>query len=197
MTRGFRKLALTAHIAFSVGWLGAVFAYLALAIVGVTSDEHIVASLYVAMETIGWFVIVPMSLGALVSGLVQSLGTEWGLIRYFWILEKFVLTVGSTTILLMHMPTVGRMSGPTAEIIHAGGGLLVLLTATALSVYKPWGRTHWGGPANGELAEGNAAALPVGTSNWGKPVLFVTAGLFVLVIVIHIVGMGHAGHSGH
>src|SRR6516225_2714668 len=96
------------------------------------------------MELIGWFVIVPLALAALLTGLVQSLGTEWGLFRHYWILVKFVLTVGAVTILLLHMPAVSRMAGATAEIVHAGGGLLVLLAATALSVYKPWGRTPYG-----------------------------------------------------
>ncbi len=34
MAPGVRKLALTAHVASSVGWLGAVVAFLALSIVG-------------------------------------------------------------------------------------------------------------------------------------------------------------------
>jgi hypothetical protein len=96
------------------------------------------------MELTGWFVIVPLSVASLLTGLVQSLGTDWGLFRHYWILEKFVLTIGATTILFLHMPAVSRMSGVAAEVIHAGGGLLVLLTATTLSVYKPWGRTQYG-----------------------------------------------------
>jgi hypothetical protein len=141
MTLGLRKFALTAHITFSVGWLGAVVAYLALAIACLTSrDAQAVRSGYLAMELTGWFVIVPLSLASLLSGLVQSLGTEWGLFRYYWVLVKFVLTMGATTILLLHMPVVSRMSGAASEVVHAGGGLLVLVAATTLSVYKPWGR---------------------------------------------------------
>ena len=98
MTLRLRKLALTAHITFSVGWLGAVVAYLALAIVGLTSrDAQIVRAAYLSMELIGWFVIVPFSLAALLTGLVQSLGTQWGLFRHYWILVKFLLTTGATT----------------------------------------------------------------------------------------------------
>src|SRR6516225_174387 len=143
MTPGLRKFALTAHVTFSVGWLGAVLAYLAVGIACLVSQDahHVVGLGYYAMELTGWFVIVPLSLAALLTGLVQSLGTEWGLFRYYWILVKCVLTVGAVTILLLHMPAVSRMAGATAEIVHAGGGLLVLLAATALSVYKPWGRT--------------------------------------------------------
>jgi len=109
---------------------------------------------------IGWFVIVPFSLAALASGLVQSLGTEWGLSRHYWILVKFLLTIGGVTVLLLHMPAVSRMAGATAGpaffstdfgglrhptfVLHAAGGLLVLVAATALSLYKQWGMTQYG-----------------------------------------------------
>jgi hypothetical protein len=160
LTSRLRKFTLTAHVTFSVGWLGAVIAYLALAIAGLTSQEaQLVRAAYLSMELIGWFVIVPCSLAALLTGLVQSLGTEWGLFRHYWILVKFLLSIGGTLVLLLHMRAVSRMSGIAAEttlssadfgmlrtqlVVHAGGGLLVLLAATALSVYKPWGRTRYG-----------------------------------------------------
>ena len=80
MTPRLRKFTLTAHVTFSVGWLGAVVACLALAIAGLTrQDAQVVRAAFLSMELIGWFVIVPLSLAALFTGLVQSLGTEWGL----------------------------------------------------------------------------------------------------------------------
>jgi hypothetical protein len=140
MTPWLRKVALAAHVVGSVGWLGAVVAYLALAVVG---D-------YPAMRLIGWLVIVPFSLTALLTGLALSLGTEWGLFRHYWVLAKFLLTVPAVTILLLHMPAVSRAAAAehggyrVPFLVHAGGGLLVLLTATTLSVYKPWGKTRFG-----------------------------------------------------
>ena len=78
MTSAFRKLNLTAHVTSSVGWIGAVAAFLALAIAGLTShDAHMVRVAYPAMELIARFVIVPLALASLVSGLIQSLGTPW------------------------------------------------------------------------------------------------------------------------
>jgi hypothetical protein len=160
MTPRLRKLSLTAHITSSVGWLGAVVAYLAPAIAGLTSqDDQLMRAAYLSLELIGWFVIVPCSLTALLTGLVQSLGTEWGVFRHYWVLVKFLLSLVATLILLMHMRAVSRMAGLAAEatmsgadfrmlrlqlVVHAVGGLLVLLTATVLSVYKPWGRTLYG-----------------------------------------------------
>ena len=51
MTPGLRKFALTTHVTSSVGWLGAVGAFLALAIAGVGSeDAQIVRAAYLAMH---------------------------------------------------------------------------------------------------------------------------------------------------
>ena len=110
-----RKFALTAHVTFSVGWLGAVIAYLALALTGLLSqDAQLARAAYLSMELIGWFVIVPCSLAALLTGLVQSLGTEWGLFRHYWIGVKFLLTLVGTLVLLGHMRAVTRMAGIAA-----------------------------------------------------------------------------------
>lgn len=160
MRSRLRKLTLTAHIVLSVGWLGTVAAYLAVAIVGLTSrDGQTVLAAYLSMEVIGWFVIVPFSLATLLAGLVQSLGTQWGLFRHWWVSVKFLLTAGGTIVLLGHMQSVALMSRVAREmtlsatdyraqrihlVVHAVGGLLVLLAAAALSVYKPWGLTPYG-----------------------------------------------------
>jgi len=87
MTPRLRKLALTAHITSRSAGFGAVAGFLALSITGLVSrDAEMVRSAYFAMNLIAWFIIVPMSLAALATGLVQSLGTEWGLLRYYWVL---------------------------------------------------------------------------------------------------------------
>ena len=76
-----RKFALTTHVVCSVGWLGSVASFLALAIAGVTSDDaQMVRAAYLAMELTGWFVIVPLSLASLITGIIQSLGTQWGFV---------------------------------------------------------------------------------------------------------------------
>jgi hypothetical protein len=160
MTPHIRKFVLTAHITFSVGWVGAVAAYLLLAITGlIARDVQTVRAVYISMDLIGWFVIVPLGLAALLTGLVESLSSPWGLFRYYWVALKFLLTSGATIILLLHMKAVSRMARFAAEttlsgsdfralriqlVTHAAGGLLVLLAITALSVYKPWGLTAYG-----------------------------------------------------
>ena len=160
LSRPLRKFALAVHVACSVGWAGAVAAYLALA-VAAGSGAEARAAVYPAMEVVGWFVIVPCALAALVTGLVQSLGTEWGLLRHYWVAAKLVLTIFASVVLLVRVEdffgppyAAGRPAAPAPGgsvgadraqlLVHSGGGLVVLLAATALSVYKPWGRTPYG-----------------------------------------------------
>jgi hypothetical protein len=160
MTPRLRKFALTAHVTSSVGWLGAVAGFLALAVAGLSSqDAQMMRAAYLAMELTGWFVIVPLSLASLPTGLVMSLGTEWGLFRHYWVLAKFLITILATILLLVHMQPVGHLAGVVAEttlahgalaglrvqlVADAGAALLALLVATALSVYKPRGMTRYG-----------------------------------------------------
>ncbi len=200
MSPFFRKFGLTAHITFSVGWLGAVAGFLALAIAGLTSqDTQIVRSTYITMELIGWFVIVPASLGALLTGLVQSLGTKWGLFQHYWILIKLFLTIVATVILLLHMQPISYVAAIASEttlsgselrglriqlIADAGAALLVLLMATTLSVYKPWGRTRYGLRKPQEQHR----TVPVRELPTRKPwLLYLMLGLICLVILLFIV----------
>ncbi len=124
MTPGLRKFALTTHVTSSVGWLGAVGAFLALAIAGVGSeDAQIVRAAYLAMHFITWFVIVPFCLAALLTGIVQSLGTTWGLFRHYWVVTKLLLTVLATLILLVHTQPIGRLAAVVAQTTLAIGDL--------------------------------------------------------------------------
>jgi len=108
MTIRLRKLALTAHVTSSVGLLGSIAAFLSLAIAGLTSqDAQTVRAAYLAMELIARFVIVPLAFASLLTGLIQSLGTPWGLFRHYWVVVKLLLTVFATVVLLVKMELVG------------------------------------------------------------------------------------------
>lgn len=155
-----RKLALTAHISVSVGWFGAVVAFLALAVVGLASgNAATVRGAYLTMELAGWFVLVPFAVAALLTGLVQALATQWGLFRHYWVLAKLVINVFATIVLVMYMQTLRALGDIAAErtatneleslrsaspALHAVAALVLLLLATVLAVYKPRGLTPYG-----------------------------------------------------
>ena len=160
MPPGVRKFALTAHITFSVGWIGAVVAFLALVVAAMISrDAPMLRATWIAMELIGWHIIVPLSLASLLTGLVMSLGTPWGLFRHYWIVAKLLINILSTLILLVHMQPISHLAGIAAEttfsagehlqlriqmVIASAAAVLALLVATALGVYKPRGLTPYG-----------------------------------------------------
>lgn len=161
MGPGLRKFALAVHLAFSVGWLGAVLAFLPLAIVGLTSqDPQMVRGAYLTMDLSVRFVIVPLALASLLTGVIQSLGTAWGLLRHYWVLLSLVLSVFANIVLLQQLETFRYLAGVAADttlsgaellevrslrpVVHAGGGLAVLLVIQVLNVYKPQGMTRYG-----------------------------------------------------
>lgn len=179
MRPGARRVALTVHVLCSVGWIGAAAAYLALGIAAQTSNRApTVRAAWTAMDIIGWHVIVPLGVGALVTGLVMSVGTRWGLIRHYWVLTALILTSSSLAVLVLHMPSVTAtaMQAATADdvsatqlegdILHPAGGIAILLVVAVLNIYKPRGLTRHG-QRRAEDDQHRAARRPTGPPSTG------------------------------
>jgi hypothetical protein len=203
-----RKFALTAHVSSSVGWLGAVAGFQALAIASVTSREpDSIQGLYLGMSLIGWYVIVPFCVASLFSGVVMSLGTHWGLFRHYWVLVKFLMTVVAALILFGFTQTLSSLQDLAANAtlsvgelrtlkqspaLHSGGGLLVLFATTILAVYKPWGLTPYG---RGKQHPGRAPDPGINTTTaWKQYLLLGAIGLVLLFLLLHLIGGGPRGH---
>lgn len=220
MNLSTRKLVLTTHITVSVGWIGAVLAYLALVVAAMADqNDQTLRAYWMGLELLGWYVIVPLALAALFTGLVIALGTPWGLIRHYWVLTSLLLTVVATGVLLLHMPSVSffarvAVEGDIAnvgalrhalrgELLHAGPGLLVLLAIEALNVYKPRGLTVYGRRAS-EIATafgsheqvraevGSRAATK--TPRWVRAVWIHAVALVLLFAILHLTGGGLPHH---
>ena len=155
MTPRLRKFVLIAHVTTSVGWLGAVLAYLALDITAVANrDLETVRAAYAAMGLIIWYAIAPLALASVLVGLINSLGTRWGLIRHYWVLLKFLLTILATIVLLQEAQVVSALAETAKSIadprelpgtlLHSVGGFLVLLLIAVLAIFKPRGMTRYG-----------------------------------------------------
>lgn len=157
MSPRLRKFVLITHVTSTLGWLGAVGVFIALTVVGLTSqDPPTVRGAYLVMEPTAWYVLVPLSFASLLTGIVQSLGTPWGFFRHYWVLLKLVITLIATIVLLNYMATFSAMADMAASsedltmlrnpspLLHAVLALLVLLVAAVLGVYKPRGMTRYG-----------------------------------------------------
>jgi hypothetical protein len=159
LSPGLRKFALATHLTLSVGWIGAVAAYMALDVAAATSeDAQVLRAAYLMMESIARYVIVPLAFAALLTGLVMSLGTSWGLFRHYWVLISFLLTLVATTVLLVETRVISSLAEMAADpttstedlrampstLVHSVGGAVVLLVILVLNVYKPQGMTRHG-----------------------------------------------------
>jgi hypothetical protein len=215
MPANLRKFALMTHVTSSVGWLGAVAAFLALAIVGVvSSDVQLVRGVYLAMHPITWVVIVPMGFVAFLTGIVQSIGTPWGLFRHYWVVTKLRLTVIATTVLLLHTQPIDRVAAAVAlmplpgqdlwqlrvQLVgDASAALFVLFATTTLSVYKPWGMTPYGLRKQYEDATATSRLMLVSDrfAQRGRPgryVVLAIIGFVLLIVLLHLAGVGLHEH---
>jgi hypothetical protein len=159
MRPGLRKLALATHLSCSVGWLGAVVAYLTLDVTVAASEEpQILRAAWVAMDLVVSWAIVPLAFASLATGLLMSLGTRWGLLRHWWVVISLLLTIAATLVLLSEAGVINRAAAiaadPTTSDIelrglpstlpHSVGGLGVLLVIQVMNVFKPQGLTPYG-----------------------------------------------------
>jgi hypothetical protein len=159
LTPGLRKAALAAHLTVSVGWSGAVAAYISLDMAAATGqDAPTLRAAYVGMGLVASKAIVPLALASLLTGLVVALGTPWGLFRHYWVLISLLLTAGAAVVLLAETRVIGHSAAVAADPLttveelralgntlpHSIGGMLVLLVVLVLNVYKPKGMTRYG-----------------------------------------------------
>ncbi|MDG9720278.1 DUF2269 domain-containing protein [Streptomyces sp. DH24] len=170
LNRPARRATLVVHVSASAGWLGLTLGLLALAVTATTTRDPVTVEASVrAMKLFADRLLLPVALLTLVSGLVLSLGTSWGLARHRWVWTKFWLTLATTT-----ATAFALRPGVNAAVTAAAGGEglpdpgdvlfgpIVSLTAyvfmTAVSVLKPWGLTGRGrrqrAAARGPAADG-------------------------------------------
>ena len=209
MTPGVRKLALTTHVTSSIGWLGSIATFLALAIAGLVSLEpETVRAAYVATHLATWYVIVPFCFASFTTGVIEALGTPWGLFRHYWVLTKLLLTVLATILLLVHTRPIDQLAAVAVQaplastnlrhlqiqlVGDASAALFVLFVTTTLSIYKPWGMTPYG--ISCQFEETAAASFPVKRARPAGRYVLIGIGAFVAIIaLLHLFGIAFHAH---
>lgn len=210
MAPSFRKFALLAHVTSSVGWLGSIATFLALSLTGAFSkNADTVRSAYLAMNASGVLVIIPFCIASLVTGIIQSLVSPWGLFQHYWVISKLLLNLLATGLLVLHqysavavaakhaltvpagvLPSVGRLA--TQLTFESSLAVLTLLTATALSIYKPGGVTAYGRrrlPGRSHSYAPTEAAARAGASVGLKLLLGVIGAVLGVTVMVHLAGL--------
>lgn len=145
---------LAVHVATSIGWMGAVTGFVAVAAVGLTLPIGTadISGVYAALNITLAAVIVPLALLSVLTGIIDAIGTPWGLFRHWWVVIKLVLTLAATAVLLLHAPVAARAASfahagsshlaplQTQLLVDAVAGLTVLTLIAVLGWIKPRGR---------------------------------------------------------
>ena len=190
MNASLRKSLLTMHIVSSAGWIGALLAFLALALAdSAGADTRAREATAYAMALITWKVILPLCVLSVASGLAQAL--EGPLLRSYWVLFKALIGAVATGVLLLKLQPIQALpqlhsAGAEAAgglrlslIVHAVGGLVLLLGSAVLGIYRPPGTL----PRRGDRSS-------PGAPRWVKVVGSLLAAL-VLVLVVMAAGGRH------
>jgi hypothetical protein len=144
LPRRVHQAVLTAHVLTAVGWFGLAVTVAFCAFVGSSTDDLAFYEVIEATLSLS----VPLGLAAATTGVVLSVTTRWGLVRYWWVVLKEAITIACiVTDVLVVGPEMSRAieTGVAGEIpgpIYAH--CIVLAIATVLSVVKPKARTPLG-----------------------------------------------------
>jgi hypothetical protein len=118
----------------------------------VLSQHHAVN---LVMERIDDFVMIPVPLVAIATGIVLSWGTLWGFLRWYWVLVKQIATYALVLLApftvhewIVQMTTLSQTGGGGASYaalqqLHVMASAVIVITGAAIvtiSVLKPWGR---------------------------------------------------------
>jgi hypothetical protein len=136
--------------------LGNMVAFLIFSITAAaTGDKELVLACYQAMHILSNTSVKASTIGTTVTGILLSVWTKWGLVRYYWILVKEGLTalVIGLNLWGMYAWTLEAVSlhqtgGSREDLFMAQiflwTGIVIQLVSLVLmyiiSVFKPWGK---------------------------------------------------------
>ncbi|TDQ39805.1 hypothetical protein [Aureibacillus halotolerans] len=155
-----KRWLLTLHLLFAGILLGVSVTFLVLSITAATTnDQSVLLASYTSMHTLATSAVRASTIGTVVTGILLSIWTKWGLFTFYWIIAKEILTLISIGlgIVGMYIWTLDAMSMTTEEGFSAmqnpafqinqiqlfSGIFLQIVSLVAmfiLSVFKPWGQ---------------------------------------------------------
>lgn len=156
LSRFWRRTTLVLHLVSAGAWIGIDVIVAVLVLTGWFGDDVAVRSLaYRALATVVVWPMLTAGLLSLATGLVLGLGSTWGLVRYWWVAVKLALNVLlCTLIVLVLQPGMDEVDTYGNDLLTGSPdrgavstlffppavSLSLLILATVLGVFKPWGR---------------------------------------------------------
>ncbi|MFG1946020.1 hypothetical protein [Nonomuraea sp. NPDC048826] len=144
-----RKTTLVIHIVASVALVGEVWVLVVLnTSAALTGDAGLAHAAYRLMPALVFAGGIPLSMTALATGVLLGWTSHWGLVRHAWVAIKLALLLATICVGMflfdpegMAAATAGAAPAPEpgkwTQVAVPATQLTMLLTATALSVFKP------------------------------------------------------------
>ena len=146
----WRKLLLTLHIAAAAGLIGADLVLLTLGIAGLRGSDPV--TIYPAMSTLAGWVLAPLAVIALITGVLQAVLSAYGLFRFWWVTIKLTITtLLAGLVLFVLVPGLGKVAdaaGSPADasvtdtqrlvyVIVPSVAITLVVLMVGLGVFKP------------------------------------------------------------
>ncbi|MFC5653764.1 hypothetical protein ACFPYJ_32560 [Paenibacillus solisilvae] len=147
------------HLLFTAMWIGGGFTQIVLIlIVYFTTSGEFLYSAHSFMHIFDLALIIPGALGVVITGIVLSIRTHWGLTKYYWIISKevisFVLILSGgvlniwvqEAIQITLLERLNALHNPSyihdrlMLLVFGASQLILLLAVILISVKKPWGK---------------------------------------------------------
>jgi hypothetical protein len=154
-----KRWLLSAHLLCTVAWLGAALCSLILNLTALlTTDPHLLNATYVQASILDKALLRGGAIGTLATGILLSVLTQWGLIRFYWIIVKEIVSVvcitGGVIISSWNDEAIASTALQGLQALHNPlyltdrtlmlMGIFLQLTCLSavivISVFKPWGQ---------------------------------------------------------
>jgi hypothetical protein len=153
------------HVYLGGIWAGGAASLFAIHCLYPTNSGAELYARNMAMIYIDNYVIIPAAIGSCLTGLLYSHLTNWGYLKYYWIIAKWVFTIIFIIIgFFWLIPWLNNMlevstSMRTSQVIDSNNydvamtihlamtvvQTVLLFVVVIISVFKPWGKTRYKG----------------------------------------------------
>lgn len=154
-----KRWLLSAHLFCTVAWLGTALCSLVLNLTALfTQDSHLLRAIYLQASILDVALLRGGALGAILTGLLLSVLTQWGLFRFYWIMLKEIISVLCIAVGVIisswNDEALALAASPGFQSVHSpiyltdrawmflgiAFQLVSLSAVVVISVFKPWGQ---------------------------------------------------------
>lgn len=155
-----RKWLIGIHILFSCLWIGTAVSMLLTSLVkGHSPNGDELFAVYSSIKLLDDFIIIPAALGSFFTGLLICWLTNWGFVKFNWVILKWAVTLaliifgtfwlgpwtnGATAISYaeraLALQNVKFLYFWKMTILFGSIQLAILVALVFISVFKPWGK---------------------------------------------------------